>query len=90
MKRLIKQAIHLIRQNPFYSLITIIGTAVTIAFVMVVVMIYEFRTANIAPESHRSRVMYTDTGVNMKKTVQMCIVEWDVQLMKHCLSIYQE
>ena len=67
MKRLIKQAIHLIRQNPFYSLITIIGTAVTIAFVMVVVMIYEFRTANIAPESHRSRVMYTDTGVNMKK-----------------------
>ena len=67
MKRFIKQTIYLIRQNPFYSLITIIGTAVTIAFVMVVVMIYEFRTANIAPESHRSRVMYTDTGVNMKK-----------------------
>lgn len=67
MKRLIKQAIYIIRQNPFYSLITIIGTTVTIAFVMVVVMIYEFRTANIAPESYRSRLMYTDTGLNMKK-----------------------
>ena len=36
MKKLILQAIHLLRQNPFYSLVAIIGTAVTIAFVMVV------------------------------------------------------
>ena len=62
MKKLILQAIHLLRQNPFYSLVAIIGTAVTIAFVMVVVMIYEFRAADIAPETDRSRLMYTDTG----------------------------
>lgn len=67
MKKLIKQTTCLIRQNPFYSLVAIVGTAVTIAFVMVVVMIYEFRTADIAPETHRSRLMYTDTGLNMKK-----------------------
>lgn len=66
MKKLIKQAACLIRQNPFYSLVAIVGTAVTIAFVMVVVMIYEFRTANIAPETHRSRLMYTDTGITSK------------------------
>lgn len=63
MKRLVKQTIALIRQNPFYSLTAIVGTAVTIAFVMVVVMIYEFRAADIAPETDRSRLMYTDTGI---------------------------
>ena len=67
MKKLILQVIHLIRQNPFYSLITIVGTAVTIAFVMVVIMVYEFRSADIAPETDRSRLMYTATGRNSKK-----------------------
>lgn len=47
MKQLLSQAFNLIRQNPFYSTISIIGTAVTIAFVMVVVMIYDFRTMNM-------------------------------------------
>ena len=62
MKKLILQAVRLIKQNPFYSLVAIVGTAVTIAFVMVVIMIYEFRSADMAPETDRSRLMYTDTG----------------------------
>ena len=33
MKQLLLQAFNLIRQNPFYATISIIGTAVTIAFV---------------------------------------------------------
>ena len=67
MKRLILQAVRLIKQNPFYSLVAIVGTAVTIAFVMVVIMIYEFRSADMAPETDRSRLIYTDTGVTMQK-----------------------
>ena len=64
---MIQQAIHLLRQNPLYSLVAILGTAVTIAFVMVVIMIYEFRSADMAPETDRSRLIYTDTGVTMQK-----------------------
>lgn len=67
MKKLILQAVRLIKQNPFYSLVAIVGTAITIAFVMVVVMIYEFRSADMAPETDRSRLIYTDTGVTMQK-----------------------
>ena len=67
MKKQIIQAVHLIKQNPFYSLISIVGTAITIAFVMVVIMMYKFRSADIAPESDRSRLMYTATGRNSKK-----------------------
>lgn len=67
MKQLLSQAFNLIRQNPFYSTISIIGTAVTIAFVMVVIMIYDFRTMNVAPESARSDMMYTGSGRTYRK-----------------------
>lgn len=67
MKQLVAQVLNLIRQNPFYSTISIIGTAVTIAFVMVVVMIYDFRTMNMAPESDRSDMMYTGAGITYRK-----------------------
>ena len=67
MKQLLLQAFNLIRQNPFYATISIIGTAVTIAFVMVVVMIYDFRTIDMAPESDRSDMMYTGSGMTYRK-----------------------
>lgn len=62
MISIFRQAAVLIRQRPFFSAVSIVSTAVTIAFVMVVVMIYNFRTADIAPEDNRSRLLYTDAG----------------------------
>lgn len=67
MKQLLSQAFNLMRQNPFHTVISIVGTAVTIAFVMVVVMIYDFRTADMAPESDRSHLMYTGSGTTYRK-----------------------
>lgn len=58
MKQLLIQALNLMRQNRFYAVVSIVGTAVTIAFVMVVIMIYDFRTTDIAPETDRDRLMY--------------------------------
>lgn len=48
----------LLGQHRFYTAVCVVGTAVTIAFVMVVVMVYDFRTADVAPETRRSRVLY--------------------------------
>ena len=56
-----KQLIHLIGQHRFYAAACMVGTAVTLAFVMVVVMVYDFRTADVAPETERSRMLY-NTG----------------------------
>lgn len=67
MKQLVSQAVNLMRQNPFHTVISVAGTAVTIAFVMVVVMIYDFRTADMAPESDRSHIMYTGHGRTYRK-----------------------
>ena len=47
-----------LKQHRFYTAVCVVGTAVTIAFVMVVVMVYDFRTADAAPETRRSRVLY--------------------------------
>lgn len=47
-------------QHRFYTAVCVAGTAVTIAFIMVVVMVYDFRTANVAPETCRSRMLYND------------------------------
>lgn len=40
-------------QHRFYTAVCVAGTAVTIAFIMVVVMVYDFRTANVAPETRQ-------------------------------------
>ena len=48
----------LLAQHRFYTAVCVAGTAVTIAFTMVVVMVYDFRTADIAPETRRDRVLY--------------------------------
>lgn len=47
-----------LNQHRFYTAVCVVGTAVTMAFVMVVIMVYDFRTADVAPETHRSRVLY--------------------------------
>ncbi|MEY8721254.1 ABC transporter permease [Bacteroides stercorirosoris] len=64
---LIRQAFSLLRQNPFFSTVSIIGTAVSIAFVMVVYMVYDIQTANIPPESHRDRMVYSSYGYSYRK-----------------------
>jgi ABC-type antimicrobial peptide transport system, permease component len=68
MKQLLAQTFNLIRQNRFFAVVSITGTAFTIAFAMVVVMIYDFRTADIIPEGNRDRMIYTDTGYTQRRT----------------------
>ena len=64
---IIRQAFTLLRQNPFFSVVSIIGTAVSIAFAMVVYMVYDIQTANIRPESHRDRMVYSSYGYSYRK-----------------------
>ena len=64
---IIRQAFSLLRQNPFFSTVSIIGTAVSIAFVMVVYMVYDIQTANIRPESNRDRMVYSSYAYSYRK-----------------------
>lgn len=53
-----KQALQLMKENPFFSVISILGTAVAIALIMVIVIIYQLQTANYKPEVNRERMLY--------------------------------
>lgn len=57
-----RQVWHLMRQNPMQSAIVVVGTAVTIAFVMIVVMNFYIRTSSGGAEPDRGRMVYVSQG----------------------------
>jgi putative ABC transport system permease protein len=61
-KHYFKQAWYLLRENPLLSVISIAGTALAIALIMVMVITYEVRTANHEPETKRDRMLYVKRG----------------------------
>ena len=53
-----KQAIEMLKQNKFISIITIIGTALAIMMIMVIIVSDSIKKASIPPEINRDRTMY--------------------------------
>ncbi|MDR1201515.1 MAG: ABC transporter permease [Tannerellaceae bacterium] len=53
-----KQAIEMLKQNKFISLIAILGTALAIMMIMSIVVVDEIRSISIAPEGNRSHTYY--------------------------------
>ena len=62
LKQYFNQVNQLWKSNRLFSAISVLATAFTIAFVMILYMIYTFRTADVTPESNRSRTLYSDKG----------------------------
>lgn len=58
MKKTIIQVIYQLRNQPLLSGITILGTALAIALIMVILIVYQAKTADYAPEVNRSRSLY--------------------------------
>jgi putative ABC transport system permease protein len=62
IQQLSKQVLATLKENPVLSLISIAGTALAIAMIMTLVIIYEVRTANYRPEVNRDRTLYVTRG----------------------------
>lgn len=58
MKKTIMQVAYQLRNQPLLSIITILGTALAIALIMVILIVYQAKTADYAPEVNRSRSLY--------------------------------
>ena len=56
--RYFKQALALMREEKLYSAMYIAGTALAVAFVMLIAEVYYVKVADIAPEVHRSTTYY--------------------------------
>lgn len=50
IKKTIGQVIYQLRNQPLLSAITILGTALAIALIMVILIVYQAKTADYAPE----------------------------------------
>lgn len=57
IKQYFIQSLNLIRQNRLLSTISMIGTALAIAMIMCIVLIYESKVANYEPEMNRDRTL---------------------------------
>lgn len=63
MKSFFRQVFAMIRENKLFSAVYIVGTAVAIAFTMVMVIAYYVKIAPVYPETNRMRTMYLGTAV---------------------------
>ncbi len=67
LKQYIKMAIQILKESPLVSTISILGTALSIAMIMLVVLIYQIDLANFSPENNRDRTLYVyGTAVESK------------------------
>ena len=63
----LRQAMQMLRQNKFFSIVYITGTGLAITMVMVLAILYYFRTGNIAPETNRDRMLVIQHGKILNK-----------------------
>ena len=54
----VRQALHMMKEEKLFSGIYITGTALAIAFTMVIAVVYYAKLADIEPEVNRSRTVY--------------------------------
>lgn len=64
IKQTIRQAFVLLRQNPLMSIISILGTALAISMIMVMVITWQTKYADMSPEVNRGRSLYI-SGVTL-------------------------
>ena len=83
-KQYLKQAWQLMKQNRFFSAVYIIGTGLAISMVMVMAIAYHIRTANMAPEVHRDRMLYV-SFLEYKKGDFISSFYFGARAAKECL-----
>lgn len=66
VKQYLKQALYMLKENRFVSVISIAGTAISIAMIMVVVLVFQVQFASFYPENNRDRMMYVDGGTEVR------------------------
>jgi putative ABC transport system permease protein len=58
IRQYFKQAIATIRENPPVSFLAVLGTALAVAMILVLALVYQVKTASFAPVSARYRMLY--------------------------------
>lgn len=63
-----KQAVEMLKQNKFFSTISILGTALAIMMIMVILVTDSMKNVSVAPEIYRDRMLYITNEVKKDTT----------------------
>lgn len=58
IKSYFKQSLQILKENQLVNTISILGTALSIAMILVIVLAFQINNTGYAPESHRNRMLY--------------------------------
>lgn len=83
LKHYIKQAIQLIRENRLVSCISMIGTAISIAMMMLIVLVIQIQVANYYPENKRDRMLFVE-GIQAKSSERSFQGNMSVETARQC------
>ncbi len=63
----LKQSLRLLSENPFFTVISVLGTALAIAMIMVIIILWQVKVADYEPEVHRDRMLFIKSLSNKDK-----------------------
>lgn len=84
IKQYIKQAWYTLRENRLVSIISIAGTAISIAMIMITVLVFQIQFASFAPENNRDRMLYVKDGTEVKNSGSWNRGNMSVEAAREC------
>lgn len=84
IKQYIKQALSMLRENPLISVISILGTALSIAMIMIVILVFQVQLTNFVPEVNRDRMLYVEQGTEVKTKNSWSRGNMSVEAVREC------
>jgi putative ABC transport system permease protein len=89
IRQYIKQALQMLKENPLVSVISILGTALSISMVMVVALYYQVVMAEYRPESKRGRMLYVKEAREEGKEGMTHHSHLSVEVIRECFYTLQ-
>lgn len=85
-RQYLKQAMAVLGESPFFSLITVLGTASAICLIMVMVIVFELQDKGVEPDVDRGRTLYVkQMVVNQKEGGEaLCYTSISGPVAKNC------
>ena len=84
IKQYLKQAFYMLKENRLVSIISIAGTAISIAMIMIVVLVFQIQFANYYPENDRDRMMYVESGTEVQSSNGWNRGDMSAEAVKEC------
>ncbi|WP_425886443.1 ABC transporter permease [Parabacteroides sp. ASD2025] len=89
VKQYLKQALYMLRENRLISVISVAGTALSIAMIMVVVLVFQVQFASFYPENNRGRMMYVENGTEVRSNNGWNRGSMSAEAVKECFYTLQ-